>query len=68
MNRGLRPFKFVVIAVAGRMNQRERDVVEYMRAENFVCASSLEDGGCGGSNAMNMRIKFRASDSNYAAR
>jgi hypothetical protein len=41
VNRGLNPFEFVVIAVAGWMNQRQRDVNEYLREENRVLRQQL---------------------------
>ncbi|MBV8890589.1 MAG: hypothetical protein JO266_01185 [Acidobacteria bacterium] len=41
MNRGLNPFEFVVIAVAGWMNQRQRDVIDYLREENCVLREQL---------------------------
>ena len=41
MNRGLSPFEFVVIAVAGWMNQRERDAIDYLREENLVLRQQL---------------------------
>jgi hypothetical protein len=36
MKRGLNPFQFLVIALAGWMNQRQQDVIEYLREENRV--------------------------------
>ena len=36
MNRGLNSFDFVVIAIAGWMNQRQREVIDYLREENCV--------------------------------
>ena len=36
MNKGLNPFELVVIALAGWMNQRQRDVIDYLREENGV--------------------------------
>ena len=41
MNGGLNPFEFVVIAVAGWMNQRQRDVIDYLREENRVLREQL---------------------------
>ena len=41
MNRGLNPFEFVVIAVAGWMNRRQRDVIDYLREENRVLCEQL---------------------------
>jgi hypothetical protein len=34
-------FEIVVIAVAGRMNQRQQDVIEYLREENRVLRVQL---------------------------
>jgi len=36
VNKGLNPFELVVIALAGWMNQRQRDVIDYLREENGV--------------------------------
>ena len=41
MNRGLNPFEFVVIALAGWMNQQQQDVVDYLREENRVLREQL---------------------------
>jgi len=41
VNRGLSPFEFVVIAVAGWMNQRQRDAIDYLRVENLVLRQQL---------------------------
>jgi putative transposase len=41
VNRGLNPFEFVVIAVAGWMNQRQRDVIDYPREEKCVLREQL---------------------------
>jgi hypothetical protein len=38
MLRVLDPFRFVVIAVAGWMNQREYQIIDYLREENRVAA------------------------------
>src|SRR3954470_11685201 len=37
----LNPFQFVVIALAGWMNQRQRNVIEYLREENRVLREQL---------------------------
>ena len=47
MNRGLNSFDFVVIAIAGWMNQRQRDVIDYLREENYVLREQLGEGACG---------------------
>ena len=41
MIRALTPFEFVVIAVAEWMNQRQRDVIDYLREENCVLREQL---------------------------
>jgi putative transposase len=41
MQRVLDPFRFVVIAVAGWMNQRQLQMIEYLREENRVLREQL---------------------------
>ena len=41
MKRGLNPFQFLMIALAGWMNQRQQDVIEYLREENRVLREQL---------------------------
>ena len=41
MNRGLNPFEVIVIATAGWMNQRQRDVIDYLHEENRVLREQL---------------------------
>ncbi len=43
------PFQFVVIALAGWMNQRQQNVIGYLREENRIesCASNSESVACG---------------------
>lgn len=43
MGKALNPFQFVVIMLAGWMNQRQQDVVEYLREENRVLREQLGD-------------------------
>jgi hypothetical protein len=43
----LDPFRFVLIAVAGWMNQREYQMIDYLREENRFCASNSASGGAG---------------------
>jgi hypothetical protein len=38
MPRVLDPFRFVLVAVAGWMNQRQRQIIDYLREENHICA------------------------------
>ena len=41
MLRGLDPFRFVLIAVAGWMNQRQLQMIDYLREENRVLREQL---------------------------
>ena len=41
MPRVLDPFRFVLIAVAGRMNQRQLQIINYLREENGVLREQL---------------------------
>jgi CRISPR/Cas system-associated endonuclease Cas1 len=41
MSRILDPFRFVLIAVAGWMNQRQLQVIDYLREENRVLREQL---------------------------
>src|SRR5947199_7213869 len=41
MSRMLDPFQFLVIAIAGWMNQRQLQVIEYLREENRVLREQL---------------------------
>src|SRR6476469_8660057 len=43
MSRLLAPFRFVAIAVAGWMNQRQLKAIEYLREENRVLREQLGD-------------------------
>jgi putative transposase len=43
MPRNLDPFQFLVIAVSGWMNQRQRQTIEYLREENRVLREQLGD-------------------------
>jgi hypothetical protein len=45
MTRVLDPFRFVLIAVAGWMNQHQLQMIEYLREENRVLSEQL--GGRG---------------------
>jgi putative transposase len=42
MSRTLDPFRFVLIAVAGWMNQRQLQVIDYLREENRVLREQLD--------------------------
>lgn len=41
MNKGLNPFEFVVIALAGWMNQQQQQVSDYLREENCALREQL---------------------------
>ncbi len=43
MPRVLDPFRFVLIAVAGWMNQRQLQMIDYLREENRVLREQLGD-------------------------
>ena len=43
MEKALNPFQFVVIVLAGWMNQRQQTVIEYLREENRVLREQLGD-------------------------
>ena len=43
MAKALDPFRFVLIAVAGWMDQRQLQVIEYLREENRVLREQLAD-------------------------
>jgi hypothetical protein len=38
---GLDPFRFVLIAVAGWMNQQQQDAIDYLREENRILREQL---------------------------
>ena len=42
MPRVLDPFRFVLIAVAGWMNQRQLQIIDYLREENRVLREQLD--------------------------
>jgi hypothetical protein len=41
------PFQFLVIVLAGWMNQRQQNVIEYLREENRVLREQLGDRAFG---------------------
>ena len=43
----LNTFQSVVIVLAGWMNQRQHDVIEYLREKIESCASNSESFACG---------------------
>ena len=46
MPRVLDPFRFVLIAVAGWMNQHQLQIIDYLREENRVLREQLGGGEC----------------------
>jgi hypothetical protein len=47
MPKVLDPFRFLLIAPSGRMNQRQLQVIDYLREENRVLREQLGIVGCG---------------------
>jgi hypothetical protein len=47
MSRALDPFRFVLISLAGWMNQRQLHAIDYLREENRFFANNSATGGCG---------------------
>jgi hypothetical protein len=43
MPRVLDPFRFVLIAVAGWMNQHQLQIIDYLREENRILREQLSD-------------------------
>ena len=41
MRAGLDPFSFLVVSIAGRMNQRQHRVIKYLIGENHVLREQL---------------------------
>jgi hypothetical protein len=56
MRAGLHPFSFLVVSIAGWMNQRQHQVIEYLVEENRVLRVEM----CGGDGYME-------SECNHAA-
>jgi hypothetical protein len=46
MARMLDPFQFLVVAVAGWMNQHQQQTIEYLREENRVLREHLVAADC----------------------
>ncbi len=46
MSKVLDPFRFVLIALAGWMNHRQYQVIDYLREENRLLREQLATGGC----------------------
>jgi len=47
VKQALNPFQFLVIVLAGWMNERQQNVIEYLREENRVMREQLETVVCG---------------------
>src|SRR3954452_23799545 len=56
----LNPFQFVVIVLAGWMNQWQQDVIEYLREENRVLREQLGDHRLRFSDDQRGRLAVRA--------
>jgi hypothetical protein len=41
----LDPFRLLLIALSGWMNQQQRDVIDYLQEENQCCANNLATDG-----------------------
>ena len=41
MTKSLDPFRFLLIAVSGRMNQQQRELIDYLLEENRVLREQL---------------------------
>ena len=60
VDKALNPFSFVVIVLAGWMNQRQQDVIEYLREENRVLREPLGDRRLRFSDDQRRRLAVRA--------
>ena len=60
MEKALNPFQFVVIVLAGWMNQRQQNVIEYLREENRVLREQLGDRRLRFSDDQRRRLAVRA--------
>jgi putative transposase len=60
MPRMLDPFQFVLVVVAGWMNQRQQQTIEYLREENRVLREQLGDRGVRFNNDQRRRLAVRA--------
>ena len=56
----LDPFQFVLIAVAGSMNQRQLQMIEYLREENRVLREQLGERRLRLTNDQRRRLAARA--------
>ena len=60
MEKALNPFQFVVIVLGGWMNQRQQNVIEYLREENRVLREQLGEGRLRFSDDQRRRLAIRA--------
>src|SRR5262249_9979076 len=60
MRSGLDPFQFVVIAIAGWMNQHQQQVVEYLLAENRVLREQIGGRRVGFNDDQRRRLAVKA--------
>src|SRR5512144_3085813 len=60
MSRVLDPFQFVLVAVAGWMNQRQLQAIEYLREENQVLREQLGNRRLRFSDDQRRRLASRA--------
>src|ERR1700739_2074004 len=60
MSRALDPFRFVLIAVAGWMNQRQLQMIDYLREENRVLREQLGAGRLRLNHGQRRRLAVRA--------
>src|SRR6478752_8391649 len=56
----LNPFQFLVIVLAGWMNQRQQNAIEYLRAENRVLREQLGERRLRFTNDQRRRLAVRA--------
>jgi hypothetical protein len=60
MAKMLNPFQFVVVAMSGWMNQRQLDVIEYLREGNRVLREQLGTRRLRFNDDQRRRLAFRA--------
>src|SRR3982750_2219062 len=60
MPRMLDPFQFLLVAVAGWMNQRQQQAIQYLREENRVLRERLGDRRLGFHDDQRRRLAVRA--------
>jgi|ERR1700685_3211618 len=60
MKSAVDPFQFIVITMAGWMNQRQQHVIEYLREENRVLREQLGERGLRFNDDQRRRLAVRA--------